>query len=408
MKTRELKVHKSNDLIEASYKLSLQEQRIILLMISMLNPYKEKEFQTIRISIQEFMELVGVTGKSKYDDVMSITKKLRERTLLIKKPESDLIIGWLSSAEYFKGKGYVELEFSPKMKPYLLQLQELYTPYNLKDIIKLRLSYSVRIYELCKQYQMIGERTFPLEELKRILGIVGDKYKLYADFKRRVVTPVVKELNKSTDLSIMYEEKKEGKRVATVKFVFCKKGITTKEKFTPEGTNPELFKRLTTYFLLSKAQANSVMEKYSEGRLKRNLSYAEKKYKEGGVENIGAYTLKCIKDDISDQKSLFKEEEREKDILRIRAQMEEQQLEDLERNYYIQKEKAAEDYLSTLSEIEIEKIRDEINRETKSQYGIGIGYEVMSKRAFIAKMAELARFPLLEEWMETEKAKMNE
>jgi hypothetical protein len=33
---------------------------------------------------------------------------------------------------------------------------------------------------------------------------------------------------------------------------------------------------------------------------------------------------------------------------------------------------------------------------------------VMSKRAFLAKMAELARFPLFEEWMETEKAKMNE
>ena len=139
-------------------------------MASMIKP-EDEDFQLYRIDIKYFMELAGLKDKNSYAEVKDVTQKLRERTLLIKKSESELQIGWLSSAEYFDGKGYVELEFSPKLKPYLLKLKEFFTKYQLKHIIRLRGSYSVRIYELLKQYAGIGERTVQLEDLRTMLGI---------------------------------------------------------------------------------------------------------------------------------------------------------------------------------------------------------------------------------------------
>ena len=172
-KTKQLKVLKANELIEASYKLTTQEQRIILTMISKLDPWEEKEFTTIRVYVKDFIEMIGVKGKSKYKEIIDITKKLREKTVVINKAKSKLVVGWLSSAEYFPGKGYVELEFSPKMRPYLLQLKQ-YTLYNFKDVMQLKVSYSIRFYELLKQYQKIrSDRYFEIDDLKKYWGSIS-------------------------------------------------------------------------------------------------------------------------------------------------------------------------------------------------------------------------------------------
>ncbi len=57
-----------------------------------------------------------------------------------------LKLQWLASAEYFEGSGYVELEFSQKLKPFLLQLKDRFTKYQLEYALKLKKSYSIRIY----------------------------------------------------------------------------------------------------------------------------------------------------------------------------------------------------------------------------------------------------------------------
>lgn len=403
MKKKELKIHKANELIEASYRLTTQEQRIILLMISMLNPYDEKEFQALRINIKNFIELVGVKGKSKYEEIFAITAKLRKRNLIIRKKDSELIIGWLSSAEYFKGQGYVELEFSPKMKPYLLQLKELYTPYSLKDVIQLKVSYSVRIYELCKQYQKFGERYFELEELKTILGIEKNKYKMYGDFKRRVLIPVVKELNKKTDLLIKLEQKKKSRKVIGIKFVFSHKKSKEKPLFEPKDTNPELYKKLTKYFCLSSVQAKAVMENYKEGRLKNNLAHVERRIKLNEIKNIGAYTLSAIQKNISDQESLFAKEEKEKEEAWRQKEAQKRFLEELDREYEKNRDEAAAEYEQSLQEDELERIKDIVDSETEERHGKTFGFEVLSRRAMRKKLAKLSGFPSREEWVAEEK-----
>jgi len=180
MKKNDLIV-KSNQLIESGYRLSAIEQKLILSIVSMVNP-KDKDFFRYKLKISDFMELSETKGKTTYKRIRQVSKRLMQKVFEIQRPNSVLQLAWFSSAEYFEGEGYVEIGISPLLKPYLLGLKKCFTRYQLGNVIKLKSFYSIRIYELLKQYEQIKVRIFALEKLREVLGIPLKKYKLYADF----------------------------------------------------------------------------------------------------------------------------------------------------------------------------------------------------------------------------------
>ena len=81
------------------------------------------------MEIKEFSKMVGVEADNQYSKLRSVTRGLMRRVIDIYSSEENktVQVAWLSSAEYQHGKGYVLLEFSPQLKPYLLQLQNQFT-----------------------------------------------------------------------------------------------------------------------------------------------------------------------------------------------------------------------------------------------------------------------------------------
>lgn len=211
-------IKKSNFLIEASYKLSLVEQRIVMVLASMIKS-GDGEFKKYPLNIKEFATLLELKHKDEYSQLQAITKKLLTRAFIVKMPSTTLQVGWLSSAKYLDGQGIVELCFDPELKPFLLQLKDRFTSYRLKDVIQLKSSFSIRIYELLKQYEKLGERTFLLEKLRECLGIDPSQYKLYGDFKRKILLVAKSELAEKTDLFFDFEEIKVGRSVGKIRFI---------------------------------------------------------------------------------------------------------------------------------------------------------------------------------------------
>jgi len=303
-KNRNLSVIKSNRLIEARYKLSLNEQRLILLMVSLINP-NDEDFKNIRIKIKDLQEILEINRKNLYEEMRNITKRLLTRVIELSnlKDNNLLQINWLSSAEYKLGEGILELSFDPKLKPYLLKLKEAFTIYNLQSVIKLRSSYAIRFYELLKQYEKIGKRKFKLEDLKNILGIERNEYKLYADFKRRVILPAYKELKEKTDIYFELEEQKKGRKVVELIFyIYRNPDFKEIKKIDKEfisklkNINNELFELIRNHTTLSDKKLNEIFTKYDEDYIKRIFEYSIKQFKENKVRNLTAYFVKGLEE----------------------------------------------------------------------------------------------------------------
>jgi len=212
-------VTKSNVLIEANYKLGATEQKIILSLASNIQP-SDSDFKTYTLSVKDFHKFLGLKGSPKYSELRAITKQLMQKVFEVKIENKVIQVSWLSYVAYNEDEGRIEIRFDPFLKPYLLQLKREFTSYKLENIVKLKSSYAIRIYELLKQYEKIKERTFQVKELRELLG-TNDIYPAYANFKQRVLNPALKELDKKTDISFSFEEIKHGKKVDRLNYPFC-------------------------------------------------------------------------------------------------------------------------------------------------------------------------------------------
>lgn len=114
------------------------------------------------------------------------------------------------------------MRFDPLLKPFLLELSSKFTSYKLANVVKLKSTYAIRIYELLKQYEDLKERTISLENLRYYLDAM-DVYPNYANFKQRVLKPSQKELEQKTDISFEFEEIKIGRKVHKIRFIIRSK-----------------------------------------------------------------------------------------------------------------------------------------------------------------------------------------
>ena len=210
-------VRKSNYLVEAAYRLSAVEQKIILVLASMIRS-KDREFKPYMLKIRNFSQFIELDSKADYEYLKGVTKTLLEKVFVIRTPESEIQTHWLSSVEYNHGKGSVAFTFDPKLRPFLLQLKERFTTFRLRDVIQLRSAFSIRMYELLKEYENIGSRTFDVEQLKEVLGLESHQYTLYGDFKKRVILPAQRELGSKTDIAFEFEEIKTSRAVTKLRF----------------------------------------------------------------------------------------------------------------------------------------------------------------------------------------------
>jgi plasmid replication initiation protein len=273
-------------------------------------------------------------------------------------------VNWLASAEYFHG--YVEIEISKKLKPYLLNLSRLFTQFQLKNTIKLKSFYSIRIYELLKQYENIGERTLSVVKLRVMLGIEPDNYANYANFKQKVLLVAQKELTKKSDITFDIFEKKEKRKVEQIKFVI--KHNNPEDKPTPLEINKELFERLQKYFCLPEKQAEEVLKKYDEVHIHKVLIYVEREIKKGTVKNIGAYTMKAIKENYQEQRSLFDEVKKDKKNEQKILEQRKQDKERLKDDYEKYKKNLAQKYIANLNKDELAELETNSIILAKNQF----------------------------------------
>lgn len=219
---RDRYVVKANELIQKSrFNLTLQQQKIVLYLISQIER-NDKEFKLYSFSIQQFCKVCGInyTSGKNYNDLKEAIKEIAQKVLWIKLPNGkETTVRWIEKAYIDRNTGTIEIRLDEDMKPYLLQLRDNFTQYELVWTLQFNSKYSIRLYELIKSihYHDLDpyERTYDIDELKRLLD--AETYKTYQHFKDRALQVAVDEINATSDKLVSFVPLKDGRAVKKIR-----------------------------------------------------------------------------------------------------------------------------------------------------------------------------------------------
>ena len=224
-------VIQSNRLIEARYAMTIGEARLLLAMIAKIKP-SDQTLAEYTLPLPELARMFGIDQSNIYDEIKKITKRLMGRVLQIQQKDGSLLLcHWVCRAVCRKGT--VSLSFVPDLMPYLLLLKKEFTVYEIEAVKNFSSTYSLRIYQLLKQYAGIGYREIDLKELKEMLGLKPTQYAQWFNFKARIIEQAKKELEdpeNNCDLSFRLETIKEGKKITKLKFFIQQRKRAEEEK----------------------------------------------------------------------------------------------------------------------------------------------------------------------------------
>ena len=238
---REVTVVKSNKLIEASYKLTLDEQRLILSCIGQVDSKADmSKIDRFKVTAKEFSNYSGVDIKSSYQQLENAAQELYERSVTFYDQDTNdiLVTRWVSSVKYNSERGDVELCFANDIVPLISQIQSHFTKYKIENIANLTSIHSIRIYELCLQYLTIGHRVVSVDELKYYLGI-ENQYEQFKDLNKRVLKSAVDQINKYTDIKIKMDPIRENRKIISLKFEIESKQ-TRSQKVSKQKSEKEI------------------------------------------------------------------------------------------------------------------------------------------------------------------------
>ena len=219
-------VMKSNALNEAYYDINLVAQRVVMLAIIEARQQGTiiKAGGMLRITASDYQKHFECDKTTSYSSLKSACKSLYQAEFLwADKDEKGRTRNhesrFVQRATYCEGGAYVEIMFSNDIIPLITRLETQYTEYEIKQIVDLQSSYALRLFELLMQWKSVGVTpVIKLENLRSRLGVAEDQYDTMSNFKKRVLDFAVKEINENTDVTVTYEQQKEGRRI--IGFVF--------------------------------------------------------------------------------------------------------------------------------------------------------------------------------------------
>ena len=305
---------KDNALIEASHKLSESEQRLVLLAIlkgrefcDCIEELKDKE---LIIHAEDYMKAFGVERQSAYESLKKAVLGLFEakwgyRFVNSKGNIEVAYERFTQSAKYVENEATVKFMFANSIIPMLVELERNFTSYEIEQVANLQSRYAMRLYECLIRFKASKTLTITLDELRFRFGLLDTEYKVMSDFKKRVLDMAVKDINDNTDITVSYDQHKQGRTITGFTFKFKQKAKAknakaeqdkrdpnTLDMFVPMTDNQRFafakkIAKLPEASHLAKGQANTSYDAFAEQIAKDLLNNDKQKVYLPFLEKVG-------------------------------------------------------------------------------------------------------------------------
>lgn len=219
-------VAKSNELVNAVYRLSLVEAQLLHFCIAWAREHQAglDANKPLRLRVSDFAETFGLSTNHAYQQAKDALEGLYKRDLTLYAIDADtgleevIRTRWLTRYSYVDGAGVMSVIFSIDVMKHITRLERAFTSYNLNEIAHFSSYYAVRLYELLMQFKDKGWRTVSIEDLRDAFGVSPTQYKLIAQFKRNTVDVAVAQINELTEWKVSYQNHKHGVKITGLTF----------------------------------------------------------------------------------------------------------------------------------------------------------------------------------------------
>jgi len=300
-KNLELKKHVAA--IHSSNKLSLLQRKIAnALLFNAYEELLEKDEHVIHVAT--LCKLIG------YDSNDSKTIKKSLVNLLATVIEWNLVDGSKLDAEGIWNASSIIADasidgplctysYSNKMKK-LLYRPELYGRLNMLVQAKFQSSYGLALYENCIRYQGIEQTPwFDMNKFRKLMGVEEGKYKIFRDFKNRVLDKAIEELNKYSPIKVTPKFQKEKRQVIAIQFLIEHRKETEIALVENKHDFKSLSGVLKSRFGLSKKQSEEVMTSYDGEYIREKMAIIEAStsFASGKINNLAKYLMSALQED---------------------------------------------------------------------------------------------------------------
>lgn len=223
------KVTVSNQLIRASYTLSITEKRLLLCFISKIPPNTKVESTTLqKLDVKKYAALFGLSPKHALANIKKALITLPERTVYLRseKPFKDLVFNWISKDTVFLDDGYtLGIKWSEEVISYISQLNGYFLSYKLDEIKNLRSFYALRLYELLRCE--LGEKPkdipyITVEDIRFMLAIDDKKHATTGNLTNSLIKPAIKAINRDTSMGVELVLYKKAREIIGFRFKVTK------------------------------------------------------------------------------------------------------------------------------------------------------------------------------------------
>jgi len=238
---QELEIRQHNALTNARYEYTELQLDLFFFIISKLR--KDEKDTIYQLDIRELSSLTGKRYNGAY--LHKATADMGSRMLEVEDAKEYRQIWMFQQIRYIKGEGIIEFDLTKYVLPYLFQLKNNFTSYELAAALRLTSKYAKRIYQICSQWKDLGEtKKYDLQDFKKMLGLLdekgNEKMERISQLREKVLDIAVKQINEHTELNVSYTLEKRGKTFKNITFTVRPQALAEAIPFDlePSATSP--------------------------------------------------------------------------------------------------------------------------------------------------------------------------
>jgi plasmid replication initiation protein len=418
---KKLVVTQSNALAKSVQKMTLQEKRLLLLVIAHVRQ-NDDDFLLYRIPIKHIKEYLGANDTGFHDYIRETTRKLLGRVVEIENEDGGWEqFQWVSYCRYYSkkesemGDACLEIRFHDCLRPFLLHLKKYFNSFRLLQIAAMPSFNSVRVYEILfsasNNFTKI-EIHLTVNDLKKRLGFER-KYTNFKDFRRDILERAQRDCAKYSPLTFTWQEQKKGRKIVNLRFKVKKNSKFKGEPVpipqieqplqAPKREKPHSKMKIqeTTTTLtveqnqvlsllkendVNKTTAEKLTKEFSLQRIIKNVELARQKHKTGKTKDLGGVTVVAIREDWSniattpsplEPVKVKNEKKRQIQAANEHRAQKEKRLEDLKSAFYKERRQRVSEIMTSWDEetfkaelADFEKTTDSVTRGRCKKSGL--------------------------------------